>query len=255
LGQLTSTAALLTGLTCTPLSIANEIDTDPTETHSPFSSEIEFGYQSHTGNTDSQAINSRFDSQYVSGRHRHSGEFKLHKLDKDGVEDKFQLTLEGQSDYKLAPETYLYGGIKAIDSRHSAYFKDYTFSTGVGYQAANSDNLLIELELGPGYRYQEPNLDEIDDDDIIFPNIVKEPIIRGQINADWHVIDNLSLSAKYTVTSGSSNTKIDSEISATNNITEGIALKIAHEKQHHNRVPEGLNNSESSLSINLLFAF
>ncbi|WP_407702371.1 DUF481 domain-containing protein [Vibrio algarum] len=222
---------------------------------SPLQSEVEFGYQSHTGNTDAQSLNTRVDAEYTSGRHRHSGEFKLYKLDKNGEEDKFQLTYEAQSDYKLNSGTYLYAGFKGIDSRHSAYFKDYTLSAGVGYQVTNSKDLLIEIEAGPGYRYQEPNLDELDDDDIIFPNIVQEPIFRGQLNSNWQIIDNFALAAKVTLTTGSSNSKVDTELSAINNITDDIALKIIHERQHHDKVPEGLSDVESSLSINLLFIF
>lgn len=63
---------------------------------------------------------------------------------------------------------YIYGSFKGIDSKYSSYFHDYTISTGLGYQITNTDSLKVETELGPGYRYQEPNTDEIDDDDPIF---------------------------------------------------------------------------------------
>jgi len=235
--------------------VAKDVKQDTITTRSALTSEIEFGYQSHTGNTDSQALNTRFDSQYTSGRHRHSGEFKLYKLDKNGTEDKFQVVYEAQSDYKLGPKIYLYGGFKGIDSRHSAYFKDYTLSGGMGYQVENSQDLLIEIEIGPGYRYQKPNLDELDDDDIIFPEIVQEPILRGQINTHCQLLDNFSLSAKMTLTSGKSNATLNTELSAINNITNDIALKIVHERQYHNKVPNGLSGTETSLSINLLFLF
>ncbi|WP_390237351.1 DUF481 domain-containing protein [Vibrio sp. F74] len=245
---------IVSGLFFSPSTLAEDSLNDNHE-NSPLKSEIEFGYQSHTGNTDSQALNSRVDAEYTSGRHRHSGEFKLHKLDKNGEEDKFQLTYEAQSDYKLGIGIYLYGGFKGIDSRHSAYYKDYTLSGGLGYQVVNSKDLLVEVEIGPGYRYQEPNLDELDDDDIIFPNIVQEPIFRGQFSSNWQIIDSFSLSAKVTLTTGESNSKVDTELSAINNITDDIALKIVHEKQSHSKVPNGLSDTESSLSVNLLFIF
>ncbi|MCV5225253.1 DUF481 domain-containing protein, partial [Escherichia coli] len=77
------------------------------------------------------------------------------------------------------PKTYLYGSFKGVDSRYSAYFKDYTLSGGLGYQFSYTENFILEAEIGPGFRYPEPNLDEIDDDDIVFPNIVREGIFRG----------------------------------------------------------------------------
>jgi len=152
------------------------------ELPSPWDTEVEFGYQAHTGNSDSRSLNSRLNAEYVEGRHRTSGEWKFYLLYKDGEEDKRQSTYSAQSDYKLTPKTYLYSSFRGVDSRYSAYYKDYTLSGGLGYQLSNTDKFLLEIELGPGFRYQEPNLDEIDDDDIIFPETVQEGIFRGNIN-------------------------------------------------------------------------
>ncbi|EVT79943.1 DUF481 domain-containing protein, partial [Vibrio parahaemolyticus] len=144
---------------------------------------------------------------------------------------------------------------KGVDSRYSAYFKDYTLSGGLGYQFSYTENFILEAEIGPGFRYQEPNLDEIDDDDIVFPNIVREGIFRGNLNTTWHALDNLSFAADITLVTGKSNTRVDSELSVTNDITEDIALKLAHSRQYHDKVPEGLSKADSVFSVNLLFAF
>lgn len=222
---------------------------------SPWDTEVEFGYQSHTGNSDTRSLNARVAADYTSGRYRSSGEWKYYLLYKDGEEDKRQLTYKAQSDYKLGPMTYLYGSFKGVDSLYSAYFKDYTLSGGLGYQVANTETLILEVELGPGYRYQEPNLDEIDDDDIVFPKTVQEAIFRGHISSKWQVVDNLSLTASTTVVSGHSNTRIDTDLSAINNITEDIALKLTHSRQYHDKVPEGVEKTDSVFSVNLLFVF
>lgn len=234
-------------------------DTEQTKTDidipSPWNTEVEFGYQAHTGNSNSRSLNSRLNAEYTEGRHRTSGEWKYYLLYKDGEEDKRQSTYTAQSDYKLGAKTYLYGSFKGVDSRYSAYFKDYTLSGGLGYQFSNTDVLTLELEVGPGFRYQEPNLDEIDDDDIIFPETVQEGIFRGNLNTTWQALDNLSVSADLTIVSGKSNTRTDTDISVTNNITEDIALKLSHSRQYHDKVPDGLEKADSIFSINLLFLF
>ncbi|KJY82005.1 membrane protein [Vibrio galatheae] len=231
-----------------------QFDTD-IDVSSPWDSEIEFGYQSHTGNSDSRSLNSRLSAEYVKGRHRTNGEWKYYLLYKEGEEDKRQSTYTAQSDYKLGPKTYLYGSFKGVDSRYSAYFKDYTLSGGLGYQFSNTDTFVLEFEFGPGFRYQEPNLDEIDDDDIIFPETVQEGIFRGNLNSTWQALPSLSISADITVVSGYSNTRTDTDLSVTNNITEDIALKLAYSRQYHDKVPEGLFKADSMFSVNLLFAF
>ena len=200
-------------------------DTSDTELPNPLKTEVEFGYQSHTGNSDSRSLNARLNGEYTAGRHRTSGEWKYYNLYKDGEEDKRQSTYSAQSDYKLSPKTYLYGSFKGVDSRYSAYFKDYTISSGLGYQFSNTEEFVLEVEVGPGFRYQEPNLDELDDDDIIFPEIVEEAIFRGNVNTSWQVLKNLQLKADVTLVSGHSNLKFDTELEAINDITDNIALK------------------------------
>ncbi|WP_122046756.1 DUF481 domain-containing protein [Vibrio atlanticus] len=232
-----------------------DIAPSDSELPNPLNTEVEFGYQSHTGNSDSRSLNARLNGEYTAGRHRTSGEWKYYNLYKDGEEDKRQSTYTAQSDYKLSPKTYLYGSFKGVDSRYSAYFKDYTVSSGLGYQFSNTEEFVLEVEVGPGFRYQEPNLDEIDDDDIIFPEIVEEAIFRGNVNTSWQVLKNLKLKADVTLVSGHSNLKFDTELEAINDITDNIALKIAHSRQYHDKVPEGLNKEDSVLSVNLLFQF
>ncbi|MGR6841236.1 DUF481 domain-containing protein [Aliivibrio wodanis] len=247
---------LLTGLIAISTSAyASDIENTDMSLPSPWESQVEFGYQSNSGNSDSQSLNSRFEGSYTSGQHRHTGEVKYYLSEKNGEADKDQLSINLQSDYKISPDYYLYANFKGLNTQYSAYFNDYTLSGGMGYQASNTDDLLLELELGPGYRYQNPNLDEIDDDDLIFPETVKEVILRGNINLSWQVLDNLTLAGEVTITTGTSNTRVDSEISATNNITDEIALKIAQSQQYLDRVPPGLSQTDSVLSINLLFSF
>lgn len=222
---------------------------------SPWNSEVEFGFQSHTGNSDSRSLNTRLSTEYIEGRHRTDGEWKYYQLYKDGKEDKRQSSYSVQTDYKLSAKTYLYGSFKGIDSRYSAYFKDYTISGGLGYQFFNTEELTLEIEVGPGYRYQEPNLDEIGSKDIVFPNTVQEGIFRSNVNTKWQILESLHLSGSLTIVSGASNTSLDTELAATNNITEDIALKLSHSRQYHDKVPQGLNKADSIFSINLLFAF
>lgn len=225
------------------------------ELPSPWDSQIEFGYQSHSGNTDSKSLNSRLGLTYTSGPYRINGEWRYYQVYKDGEEDKRQSNYTAQADYKLSAKTYLYGSFKGIDSRYSAYFKDYTLSAGLGYQFANTDSLVLEVEAGPGYRYQEPNQDEIGKKDVVFPNTVEEGIFRTQINASWQALKTLRLATKLTTVAGESNVSLESDLSLVNNITEDIALKLSHNRLYHDRVPDGLSKADSLFSVSLLFVF
>ncbi len=225
------------------------------EVPSPWDSQMEFGYQAHSGNTISESLNTRLRTEYTFGRYRSNADWKFYRLEKNDKETKRLSIYSLQSDYKLGVDTYLYSSLKGTDSHYTAYFKDYTLSGGLGYQVANTSDLLLEVELGPGYRYQEPNLDEIDDDDIVFPNVVREPIFRANVRGHWQILHNLRFGMDITYITGESNSQWDSDISVTNNITEDIALKISQSRQYHDKVPEGLSKTDSIVAVSLAFIF
>ncbi|MEI8632480.1 DUF481 domain-containing protein [Vibrio sp. PP-XX7] len=91
----------------------------------------------------------------------------------------------------MGSKMYLYTNFNGIDSKYSAYFKDYTLSAGYGYQLTHTEHLTVELELGPGYRYQKPNVDEIDSDDLVFAEKIKEPIVRGNVTVVWAITEDV----------------------------------------------------------------
>ncbi|CAH0542908.1 hypothetical protein VMF7928_04286 [Vibrio marisflavi CECT 7928] len=245
------------GLLAVPTVHADELapPDEKIEIPSPWKTGVEFGYQERSGNTNSKALNTKLSGEYTSGRWRSTASWSYYLNYDDGVEDKRQSTYAAQTDYKLGPKSYLYGSFNGVDSRYSAYYRDDTLSAGMGYQVYNTEDYVLELEAGPGYRYQKPNLDEIGSDDIIFPDTVEEPIFRTKVNTSWQVLKNLKLGATATVVTGSSNTSLDTSLSATQNITENIALKIAHTRNYHSRVPEGLAKADSVFSVNLVFSF
>jgi putative salt-induced outer membrane protein len=226
-----------------------------TDNPSPWEGQIELGYLKHTGNTDSESLNINLYAEYIKGRHRTSGGWKFYRLYKNNEEDKRQSTYSLQNDYKIGPKSYIYGNLNAINSKYSAYFKDYTISAGYGYQLIHTEPLTIELEIGPGYRYQKPNLDEIDDDDLIFPENVEEPIIRGNTKLIWQLNHSIKFDSQMTVVSGSSNTLTTTEINLTTSVTERFAIKFNHTRTFHSRVPNDLAKTDAASSVNILFNF
>lgn len=245
------------GLMCPMFIFANDNvqQETPPVSLTMWKSEVELGYQAHRGNTDNESLNTRLGVEFLSGRHRTYGEWKYYNLYKNGEQDKRQHTYSLQSDYKLGPKAYLYSSYRGSDSKYSAYFKDHTISGGLGYQLYDTEHFLLELEGGPGYRYQEPNLDEIKSSDVIFPTTVKEAIFRGNLESVWTPIEDVQFGFELTVVAGSSNTRTDTEVRFVNNITEDIALKISHNREYHDKVPEGVNDTDTVLKASILLRF
>ncbi len=222
---------------------------------SPWAGKVELGYLEHSGNTSRATVNSKIAGSYTSGRHRTQASWKYYHLRRQVYSNKRQSTYTLQSDYKLGPKMYIYTGFKGVDSSYSAYYKDHTLSFGLGTQVTNTDRLLLELEAGPGYRYQKPNIDEIDDSDVVFPVIVKEPIFRGNVRTEWNILPNLQLYTDITLISGSSNTNITADFGLTNKMTDNVAFKISQSEEYYNKVPEGLKKHDGLFTVSVLVSY
>lgn len=232
---------------------ASDDEDTPTRIPPPWSSELELGYQSLGGNSDSESLNSRVALTYMKNQYRHKAEAKYLLAEKDGEEDKRKGQVEIQSDMKIDGRTYVLGNITYIDDKYGPYFTDFTFATGLGYQLLRQETLQVEVEAGPGYRHQEPNIDEIDDDDIIVPETVDEAILRGNAKLTWKPSKTVEVNARLTGIAGNSNSTLEAQVNLTSAINDHIAIKFSNTQKLNSWVPEGLKKRDSIMTINLLF--
>ncbi|PSW10501.1 DUF481 domain-containing protein [Photobacterium sanctipauli] len=228
-------------------------DDRPTPIPPPWTSEIEFGYHALGGNSDSETLNSRVGFTYVKNQYRQTAEAKYLLAEKDGEEDKRKGQIELQSDMKINERTYVLGNANYVDDRYGPYFTDFTLSTGLGYQLIRRETFQMEVEAGPGYRHQEPNIDEIDDDDIIIPETVDELIIRGSAKFIWKPSKNVEVNARATGIGGNSNSTLETELNVTTAINDHVALKFSNSQKVNSWVPDGLKKRDSTMSVSVLF--
>ncbi len=222
---------------------------------SPWLTEIELGYQSLSGNSDSSAFNTRMAASYTKGRIKNTAESKYLLAEKDGKEDKRKFQLNAQSNYKYDEKRYVLASGSYVDDRYGPYFSDIVVATGLGYQAIRKRQLQLTLELGPGYRRQRPNLDELDSDDKILPYDVDEIIVRGQMNVEWRPRKNVTVDLTLTGIAGNSNSTIEADTSLTASISDTLAVKISNTQNYSTDVPPGLKNRDSVMTVNLLYKF
>ncbi|MDD1795875.1 DUF481 domain-containing protein [Enterovibrio makurazakiensis] len=218
-------------------------------------SEVELGFQSLSGNSDSMTLNSRLGVNFTDGPYRHMSEAKFLLVEKDGEEDKHKSEFESQANYKFDPKRYVLGNISFVDDKYGPYYQDLTLATGLGYQAIWQEDLSLLLEIGPGYRYQSPNLDEIDDDDLIMPYDVQEFIVRAQAELSWQINKNALLETRVTAIAGPSNSSIETRASISTSLINDLAIKLSTTQKYIDQVPPGLKNRDSIFTINLAYKF
>ncbi|EOD79124.1 membrane protein [Grimontia indica] len=221
----------------------------------PWQSEVELGFQALSGNSDSMTINSRLGVNYTEGPYRHTSEAKFLLVEKDGEEDKRKSEFESQANYKFDPKRYVWGNISFLDDKYGPYYEDLTVAAGLGYQAIWQEDLSLLLEIGPGYRYQTPNLDELDDDDLILPYDVEEAILRGQAELSWQMTKTALFEGRITAISGPSNTSFEARASVSTSLIDDLAIKLSTTQKYISEVPPGLKNLDSIFTVNMLYKF
>ncbi|WP_248616631.1 DUF481 domain-containing protein [Photobacterium halotolerans] len=245
---------LVSGLLMMAEASAEEVPELPPIT-SPWSSELELGYQSLSGNSNTKSLNTRLGLTYVKDQFRQQVEAKYLLAEEDGEEEKRKGQLELQSDFIINERAYVLGNTSYIDDKYGPYFRDFTLATGIGYRVIRLESMMMEIEAGPGYRHQEPNIDEIDDDDIIVPETVDELILRGSTRWIWKPSKDVELNVRLTGIAGNSNSTLETQVSLTSAISEHIAIKLSNTQKFNSWVPDGLQKRDGTMTINLLFHY
>jgi Putative salt-induced outer membrane protein len=230
-----------------PYSHAAEADS------SPWQSELSLGLQQLSGNADSQTVNGEVNGQYDGEQTRYQASASVLQVEKDGEEDKRKTELETQANRGISARSYVLLNATYVADRYGPYFHDFMLATGLGHQWWQSDTLSLSTEVGPGYRYQRPNLDEIDDDDLIMPYSVREPVIRAQAKGEWQLVDSVRLEGRSIVISGASNTSVEGAVTLASTITEKLSIKITSKHNYMTDVPPGLKNHDSVLTLGLRY--
>ncbi len=204
-------------------------DTSDTELPSPLKTEVEFGYQSHTGNSDSRSLNARLKRWWVRlaatepvANGNTTTSIKMAKKIKGN-----QLLQWAQSDYKLSPKPIFTAVLKASIHDTVLTFKDYTVSSGLATSFRIPKNSYWKSKW-PGLSLPRTKPRWARRWWHHLPEIVEEAIFRGNVNTSWQVLKNLQLKADVTLVSGHSNLKFDTELEAINDIDWQYRFKIAH---------------------------
>lgn len=222
-------------------------------TSSPWQSDLSLGLQQLSGNADSQTVNGEVNGQYDGEQTRYQASASVLQVEKDGEEDKRKTELEAQANRGISARRYVLLNATYVADRYGPYYDDFMLATGLGHQWWQSDTFQLSTEVGPGYRYQRPNLDEIDDDDLIMPYSVREPVIRAQAKGEWQLVDSVSLEGRSIVISGASNTSVEGAVTLASTITEKLSIKITSKHNYMTDVPPGLKHHDSVLTVGLRY--
>ncbi|TGN40723.1 DUF481 domain-containing protein [Marinobacter confluentis] len=215
--------------------------------------EAELGVLASTGNTEETNINGRVGLKHEVARWRNTGEFRSAFSETEDVTTTEKYRLELESDYKFDEQQYWFVRLFHEEDRFSGYDFQSSLTTGYGNRVWQvGERSFLDLSAGAGYRFnklEEPNADGTRDDD--------EAIGRIAGRYDQALSENALFRQTLSVEMGldDNETTTESETSIQANIVGGISMKAAYRVQHLSDPPVGSEDTDTELSVSLLYGF
>jgi putative salt-induced outer membrane protein len=225
---------------------------DAKKEKSPWTLAAELGYISTTGNTETTTAAGKFDATYEVDRWRDN----LH-LEAYGQQAKDETTGEtvtsaeryegsGKTDYKFSDRDYAFALLKLKKDRFSGFEYENSFSVGYGRSLIKDEDMQLDVEIGPGYRwYKVDNA----------PDSKDEAVLRMSGDYWWKVTEHSKFTQKLTTEIGSEYTTSESITGISANINSTLALKLTYTVRHKSKVPEDTKKTDTETAVTLVFNY
>lgn len=242
--QFRTTVALVL-LAMSPLAFGDDIES--------WDGEGEVGVLITSGNTEETNINSRIALKYEEAEWRNTGEFRSAYSRSDDVTTAEKYRANLQSDYKFEGSQYVFVRGAYEDDRFSGYDFQSSLTTGYGNQIwQRGEDSFLDLSAGLGYRFnklEEPDSDGNRDEE--------EAIARLAGQFDYALSENALFRQKLSTEIGldENNTVTESETSLQATVVGNLSMKLAYLVQHISDEPEGADDTDTEISLSLLYGF
>lgn len=215
-----------------------------------WSSSLELGYVSVSGNTETNSFNGRFAVSYEIDKWRHAGFIATQTSsseDAAGVKTEAEkYTAQAKSDYKYTDNAYAFGVIDYDNTRDSGFDYQASYAIGVGYRFIESDEHVLDGEFGFGVR--ESKIEATGQSN-------SESIARLAGSYLWNISKTAKFEQKLSTEIGEDNTISKSYSGISANIKEDLALKFSYTAKHQSDVPAGNEKLETITAVTVVYNF
>ncbi|MCP4271603.1 MAG: DUF481 domain-containing protein [Gammaproteobacteria bacterium] len=241
---------IYTSILCSNVVAEEEATTEAAE-KSNWKGNVEFGYVSSSGNTETTNINGKLhlEAEYSNWIQRLDlGAFTTSDND---VTTAKRFKIEYQGNKKLSDISYLFVNTSYEEDDFSGYQYRSTLTGGYGRNIYKENKMNLDAEIGAGIRQSET------DEDIItgLSDTENESMARFALKYLWQIEENRSLTSNLSVDAGEDTTISTFDVSFVTMVAGDLSLKVSYLARHTSEVPVDKEKLDTVTSINLLYAF
>jgi len=220
-------------------SLANAQETD-------WSGSGEFGLVINRGNSETESANAKLEvlveDQNWSNESTATGVYSRDS----GNTSANRFVLANRTDYQFGGHRYAVGALRYDRDRFSTFRYQASAALGYGYRLIDTQNHLLRVEAGPGFRISEIRETAKKDDQVI---------ARGFFDYRWDISETTEFNNKTLIEAGSDNTFAENVTSLSVAINSRVSLKTGITIRHNTEVDPGKKSTDYLSTVNLVYNF
>lgn len=198
------------------------------------------------GNTETETINLKIDVANELDKWVHKAGASMLRTVNENVTAADRWELRGETNYKLADRSYVFGTLRYEDDAFTDFSYQATLAGGYGYRFIATDTTKFEGQVGPGVRRAELRTTGGLQEDII---------ARGALNYEHMLTATTLIYDRFLVESGSGNTFLQNALGIEVKIAERFALGLDYSVRHNTDVLPGTEETDQVITANLVYGF
>ncbi len=219
----------------------------------PWSGSVAFGYLSSSGNTDDTSAELDFDVAYTVKPWTHEFKARAYGASKDNDATAEAYKAGWKSKYDFNEFDYAFGALDWNKDRFSGYERQSFATVGYGRRILNSDEFVLNLEVGAGYTKQRSA-------EIAGPPLVPAESTdgaAGTLGGDftWNFSENASFHQTLYIFTASDNTFWESVSKVKASLIGSLSLAVGYTVKQNTDVPVGTEKKDTLTSITLDYSF
>jgi putative salt-induced outer membrane protein YdiY len=177
--------------------------------------------------------------------------------EKQRTNEKYSFSAQGN--YKLNEKhshLFIYGS--HVSDYFGAYRDESVISAGYGLRLLNENNMWLNAEFGPGYKffnYSDTSTAEDEDGNLLAGTSDSEVIALGKLDFNWTISDNARFTQLVAVEYGDTNTKTRSETALLAKINGSLQMKVAFNVTNNSVVADDEESTDTETSLTLVYSF
>jgi putative salt-induced outer membrane protein len=222
-----------------------------------WSGKAELGMLAATGNTESQAANTKVDLIHEGSKWRNTLGFAALYSEGEEFATAERYEANYQLDNKITDRFSWFAGLRGEQDRFSSFAYQATVSTGASYKFIDSPTTQLTASLGAGYRRLQPQELVKDDSGEVIDRIKgeadSEPVATLSSAYEHHFTESTKITNKFLAESGSDNTAVQNDVALSVNMTSSFALAVGFGVRYNSNPPPLAESTDTLTTVNLVY--